>query len=240
MAENTTHHHGLGCLPALWGLFLSQFEQGSCTQEYGRSKERVSNPAHERIARGAAPKQIRDPSSKAARGLRTVLSWGDGFQLNKPCAAWPWPDGSRPTPGTGLGAVVGPARGGVCFSWLQWVGKAEKVSPGKELTSWREFSRDSEARDHSTSQLPCATRKVWAVSEAEEGGNRHTPRSVVSLPGCQRSPLWRTGGSNQRRPGQAQGGMEPAPTPGVWKESLAWNPRLLTSKFPVLGLKGET
>lgn len=137
--------------------------------------------------------------------------------------------------------MVGPAGGGVCFSWLQWVGKAEKVSPGKELSSWREFSRDSEAGDHSTSQLPCATRKVWAVSEAEEVGTDTviTPRGVVSLPGCQRSPLRRTGGSNQRRPGQAQGGMEPAPTPGIWKESLAWNPCLLTSQFPVLGLKAE-
>lgn len=60
--------------------------------------------------------------------------------------------GSLPAPGTGLRPMTGWALWcvqqvgglsgeGICFSWLQWEGKAEKVSPGKELASWRDFSK---------------------------------------------------------------------------------------------------
>lgn len=48
------------------------------------------------------------------------------------------------------------------------------------------------------------------------------PEGAAWLPAHSRG----TGGSDRRRPGQAQGGTQPALTPGLSGESWGWNPSL--------------
>ena len=137
-----------------------------------------------------------DPPSKARRWLWSTRSWGGGFQkpseqathvlpgLGHPILLWSRTDGSlptprtsrRPVPGWGLwwGQQVGSLSGeGIYFSWLQLEGKAEKVSPGKEPASWREFCKLFREWDHPACSHPTLCKQedlghVW-------GGWRQEP-----------------------------------------------------------------
>lgn len=111
----------------------------------GRSKERVSNPAHEGITwrggrwggGGSCQNRSETPPRKQEKGSGLPTGGEMAFRchVNKARAAWSWAGGrlclprTGLTPATRLAALVGPARGGVCFSWPTWVGKAEMVSP---------------------------------------------------------------------------------------------------------------
>ena len=174
--------------------------------------------------------------------------------LNKPCVAWPQAPhpapggahGSLPAPGTGLRPTTGWALWwvqqvgglsgeGICFSWLQLEGKAEKVSPGKELASWRDFSKLFRrwGPPCMPPSHPAQTGRSGPCLRAAGGGNHHHAHPPSRASRLQHSPSWWTGGSDQRRPGRAQGGTQPTLTLRIWKKSWGWDPCLLAWKPPL-------